>query len=185
MSAVANITPAMPPAPPGPATFDRTKFASGLRMVDTIGLGLNANVVNCSRLKAYGDASNPTLPGVTTPALATQIIYAPNFDASNNVQFNPTILVGNNCTYLTEEVFVQRSFTLGAPFSWTPPNYTVLQHVSLSLSGGTLGQTYPLSGGQVRGYAVLYVPQPALATSGVLYDLNGGTVSGKTAVLYH
>ena len=180
-----TVVRAAPPAPPGPVTFDFSRFKgnNATLMLDSGTLTLNANNVNTCRLRAYGDPADPLAPTVSAPAIATQILYAPYFDASNTAQFNPTVLLGNACTYLTEDLFVQKSVTVGKPFNWTPPQFTSIVPAQPVLAGSTFAQTYPLFGGQVRGYAKLYVPQPPLATQGTLINLNGGTVSGS-ALLY-
>lgn len=180
-----NVVHVQPPAPPGPATFDFSRFKgnSVTTMVDTQNLVLNANVLNTCRVRAYGDPADPTAPGVSTPAIATQILYAPYFDASNTAQFNPTVLLGNTCTYLTQQLFVDKAVTIGRPFNWTPPTFSTLNSAQPKLNGNTFGALYPLNGGQLRGYALMYVPQPPLAQQGQLLNLNGGTVSGN-AVLY-
>lgn len=179
-----NVKPYAPPAPPGPYQFDRSRFSGGTRIVDTANLAINANVVNVCRVRAYGDPADPTAPAVSAPAIGTQIILAPYFDAANVANFTPVALFGNTCTYLTQQLFVQKSVTVGKPFSWTPPTFSTLQNQSLTLTGGNLGQTYPLMGGQVRGYAKLFVPQPTTVPSvGTLYNLNGGVVGGQ-ALLY-
>ena len=179
-----NVVHAAPPGPPGPATFDYSRFKGNAvtTMVDTQNLELNANVVNACRVRAYGDPADPTAPGVSTPAIATQILYAPYFDASNTAQFNPVVLLGNTCTYLTQQLFVQRAVTIGQPFSWTPPTFSTIVPSQPRLSGTTFGQSYPLSGGQLRGYATLYVPQPPVSQKGLLLNLNGGTVAGNGIV---
>jgi len=182
----ANVVHVQPPAPPGPATFDYKKFGPNVSttMVDTQNLVLNSNTVNTCRIRCYGDPADPTAPAVSAPAIGTQIILAPYFDAANVANFTPVALFGNTCTYLTQQLFVQKSVTVGKPFSWTPPTFSTLQNQSLTLTGGNLGQTYPLMGGQVRGYAKLFVPQPQTIPSvGTLYNLNGGVVGGQ-ALLY-
>lgn len=186
MSTSNTVVHVQPPAPPGPASFDYTRFGANVSttMVDTKNLVLNANSVNTCRIRCYGDPANPTDPGVSTPALATQILYAPYFDASNNAQFNPAVLLGNNCTYVTENLFVQKSVTVGNVFNWTPPSYSSILPVSPVLRGTTFGQTYPLVGGQLSGYGVMYVPQPPLTNQGTIINLNGGTLKG-TASLFH
>lgn len=181
-----NVVHVQPPAPPGPATFDFTRFKGNAvtTMVDTVNLAINANVVNTCRVRAYGDPADPTAPGVSTPAIATQILYSPYFDAANTAQFNPTVLLGNNCTYLTEQLFVGKAVTIGKPFTWTPPPFSTLNSAQPQLNGNTFGALYPLYGGQLRGYALMYVPQPGLPQQGQLLNLNGGVVSGN-AVLFH
>lgn len=178
-----NVVHAAPAAPPGPATFDRSRFSGGTRMVDTANLVINANLVQTCRLRAFGDPADPTAPAISAPAIATQILMAPYFDAANVANVNPTVLLGNNCTYFTESVFVQKSLTVGKPFTWTPPAFTVISSPTIRLNGGTFAQTYPLNGGQLRGFFPLFVPQPPLATQGQLLNLNGGVVSG-VAKLY-
>lgn len=182
---VSNVVHGAPHGPPGPATFDTSKFKgnAGTLIVDTAHKTINSNYVNTGRLRAYGDPSDPTAPGVSTPALATQIIYAPYFDIANTAQFNPVALFGNSCTYLTQQLFVQGSVTVGKPFNWRTPHFSSIIPSQPVLNGKTFAQAYPLSGGQVRGYAKLYgLPQPALATQGTIINLNGGTVGGNSII---
>lgn len=179
-----NVVHGAPPAAPGPATYDTSNFKgnAGTLMLDTTNKTVNSDYVNTGRLRAFGEPSNPTAPAISAPAIATQIIYAPYFDTANTAQFNPVVLFGNTCTYLTEQLFVQRSVTVGKPFNWTPPSFSSITPIQPLLKGGTFAQTYPLSGGQVRGFAKMWVPQPGLSQQGQLLSLNGGTVSGAAKI---
>lgn len=183
--AAANVSHFVPPPPPGPATFDRSKFRQGgTLLVDTQNLEVNANLISTCRLKAYGDPANPLAPVISTPSIATNILFAPSFDAANNVQFRAVAAFSNSMIQFTTPSVMSSNVTIGSAFNWTPPTFSTLQNQSLTLTGGNLGQTYPLMGGQVRGYAKLFVPQPQTVPSvGTLYNLNGGVVGGQ-ALLY-
>lgn len=168
----ANVVQAAPPAPPGPATFDYSRFRgnAATKMVDTQTKNILANTVTCCKVQSASLQSTM----LTTAAIASYDV-APG----NVAVFNPTILLSNTGTLFTQPLFMQRSVTIGAPkFNWTPPQFRTLSKVIPVLNGTTFGQSYPLNGGQLRGYAPLYVPQPPLATQGSIIDLNGGTVSG-------
>lgn len=177
-----NVQTYVPPPPPGPATFDRSKFRNGgTLLLDTQTLTVNANLVNTCRVKVYGDPSNPLAPAVAAPSIATNFLFAPYFDAANTVQFSPALVVANDMVQVTKPA-VFANVTVGQPFSWTPPTFSTIVPSQPRLSGTTFGQSYPLSGGQLRGYATLYVPQPPISQKGLLLNLNGGTVAGNGIV---
>ena len=150
--------------------------------MDTQELGINANTVTTCRLKAFGDPANPLAPAVATPSIATNILMAPGFDAANNVQFRAAITISNTMVQIVPPTVLANVF-IGTPFNWQPPKFASIVPVQPMLGGKTLGQAYPLSGGQVRGYAKLFVgPQPALAQQGAIISLNGGAVSGGGSI---
>lgn len=183
MSTSANVSTFVPPQKPGPYIYDKSKFFNGgTLMLDTSNLAVNANSVNVCRVRAYGDPVS-NIPAITALGIATPLLYTHYQDAGNVDQFRVAVAVSNTQVQVVANTIVTGSFTVGQPFGWTPPPFSVLSRPTIRLNGQTLGQTYPLSGGQLRGFCPLYVPQPPLATSGQLYDLNGGFVSG-TSIIY-
>lgn len=193
MSSSGNVAHVQPPAPPGPAGFDYGRFTpdKATKIVDTQQLSLNANTLNVCRGRFYGDPADPLAPAVSAPALATQILYAPYFDSSNVAQFNPTVLLGNTCTYFTENLFAQRSVRVVASMlvgeSNIPPGiptWSLVQKGSLSVKpGASLGSQ--VGNGVIVGPGVLYCdgPRPGLPTSGApLLDLDGGSIYGSATV---
>lgn len=174
MSSSANVVHAQPPAPPGPASFDRSRFAKGTRMVDTANLTVLANTVTACKVQAAS---------LQSTSLATATIQAFDTLAGNVPGYTPSILLGNTCTYMVQPVFMQGALTIGKPFNWQTPHFSSIIPSQPALNGKTFGQAYPLSGGQVRGYAKLYgLPQPQLATQGTIINLNGGTVGGNSII---
>ena len=180
----ANVTHFVPPPPPGPATYDRSGFRNGgTVLLDSSNLAVNANLVSTCRLKVYGDPANPLAPTISAPSIATNLLFAPSFDAANNVQFRTAVAISNNFVQVVKPA-VMSNVTIGSQFTWTPPTYSSILPVVPKLNGTTFGQTYPLVGGQLVGYAPMFVPQPPLATQGTLINLNGGALKG-TATLFH
>ena len=178
----ANVSHFVPPPPPGAAKYDRSKFRNGgTLLVDTQQLGINANTVTTCRMKAFGDPADPLAPAVAAPSIATNLLMAPSFDAGNNVQFRAALAISNTMVQIATPTVLANVF-IGTPFNWTPPSFSSITPIQPVLKGGTFAQTYPLSGGQVRGFAKLYVPQPGLSQQGQLLSLNGGTVSGAAKI---
>lgn len=172
-----TVVHAAPPAPPGPATFDYSRFRgnAATKMVDTQALTVTANTVTSCKVQAAS---------LQTTMLSAAAIASYDVGPGNVAIFKPTILLSNTGTLFTQPMYMQRSVTVGNVFNWTPPTYSSILPVVPRLNGTTFGQTYPLVGGQLAGYAVMYVPQPPLATQGTIINLNGGSVKGN-ASLFH
>lgn len=179
-----NVTPFIPQEKPGPYKYDKSKFFNGgTLMIDTGNLAVNANSVNVCRVRAFGDPATNT-PAITALGVCSPLLYTHYQDAANADQFRVAMAISNTQVQMVANTVVTGSFTVGQPFNWSPPVYSVLNQQPIMLNGGTLGQTYPLTGGQVRGYALMFVAQPPTSTTGTLYNLNGGSATGQ-ATLYH
>ena len=178
-----NVKPFMPPPPPGPYKYpNRSAFrANGTLMIDTANLTVLADRVNAARISAGGDPSS-NVPPITTLGIHSPYLYAHYLDAANVDQFRVAAVIANDQVQLIANTIVTGSMTIGKQFNWKPPQFSSIYSIQPNLKGGTLGQTYPLSGGQLRGYAKLYVPQPGVATSGQIINLNGGQVTGSALI---
>lgn len=180
MSSSNTVVRVQPPAPPGPATFDYTRFGANasMTMVDTANLTLNSNYLDVGRVRVTGDPNNPLLPSITAPIVATQILYAPYLTANGLPKFRASLVLSNNMTQSVGSLLV------GEPVVPPPvPTWSILQRGSITVSNNqTLGQQ--IGTGMVVGPGTLYCggPRPPLASSGTLIDLNGGSIYGSCPI---
>jgi len=154
-------------------------------MVDTNNKVINSNVVNTCRLRAYGDPANPTLPIISAPTIATQILYAPYFDGANNAQFSTSVLLANNEVHIMNALSVSGNVIIGERVPQPSiPTFNLIQKGSISMHGGTFANTFNLNGGMITGLSTLYSagPRPSLPANGKIIGLDGGKIYGTSQI---